>query len=164
MGPKIGFSGNYEFTHLRNGMVVDEWLDSNLVPTEGLNFALNLLFQAGTAKPVGWYIGLGTGTYTPAATDTGVTLPTLVTESTAYSGGVRPAVTVAVASAGAVTNAASKATFTFTSGVTVTNAFVVTTSTGATGTALSSLAVSPSRNMLTGDQLVVTFTLTATSV
>lgn len=161
---KAALSGKYSFTHLRNGAVIDEWEQSNLIPTEGLNYVLDLLFQAVTAKPAGWYIGLGTGAYTPSATDTGANLPTRAVETTSYSGGVRPAVAVAAAAGGAVTNAASKATFTFTAGVTITNAFVVSAPIGATGIALSSLAVAPSRAMITGDQLMVTFTLTASSV
>jgi len=158
-----GFRGMYSFEHVRNGEIIDTWSQPNLIPTEGLNYILDLLFQAGTSKQLGWYMGLGTGGHTPAATDTAANLPTLVVETSAYTG-TRPSVVMLSASGGAATNSASKATFTFTSAVTLTNAFVVSTATGTTGVALSSLAISPSKVMASGDQLIVTFSFSATSV
>lgn len=163
-----GFSGKYHFEHLRDGIVIDEWDEDNLIPTEGLNFVLNVLTQSGTAKLNNWYMGIGTGNYTVAATDTGanITGAGRANETSSYDEAARPAVTLAASTAGSVTNSANKATFTANAGITVTNAFVVSTSPkgDVAGTLLSSLKLSVSKTLASADQLVATFTLTAASV
>lgn len=164
----IGCKGVYQFEHVRGGVVIDSWSDENLVPLEGLNFILNVLAISATSKINTWYLAIGTGNYTVAATDTGANIVGAgrANESSAYTEATRPALVLPASTAGVLTNSASKATFTANAGITVTNAFVVSTSpkADATGTLLSSLKLGTAKTLVSGDQLVVTFTLTATSV
>jgi len=164
----LGFSGHYHFEHMREGAVIDAWDESNLIPTEGLNFVLNVLSQSGTSKINTWYLALGTGNYTVAATDTGANIVGVgrSNETTLYDEATRVALVFPASTAGSLTNTASKATFTFNNTVTITNAFVVSTSpkSDVTGTLLSSLKLGTSKSMIAADQLVVTFVLSASSV
>ena len=163
-----GFTGNYHFEHVRNGEVIDTWDDHNLIPLEGLNFIMNVLANAATAKINTWHVSIGTGNYIVASTDTGANIVGAgrANESILYAEATRPALVLPASTLGILTNTASKATFTANAAVVVTNAFVVSTSPKAdvTGTLLSSLKLTVSKSLVSGDQLVVTFTLTATSV
>lgn len=165
---KTTFSGNYKFEHLRNGAVIDAWEDNNLIPTQGLNFILNVLTQAATTKISTWYLGIGTGNYTVTAGDTGAAIPGVgaANESSAYAEATRPAVTFVASTAATTNNSAAKATFTANGAVTVTNAFLVSTAPkgDTNGTLLSSLKLATAKTLASGDQLIVTFTLTAASV
>lgn len=164
----IGVAGSYNFEVIRDGQVIDAWEDNNLVPTEGLAFLLNLLFDPATAKNTDWYMGLGTGAYTPTAADTGATISGVgaANETSAYTELTRPRVVLPVATSGTVSNSASKATFTANAAITLTNAFVVSTAPkgDTSGRLLSSLAITPGKTLAAGDQLVVTFTFQASSV
>jgi len=137
-------------------------------PLEGLNFILNVLTQTGTTKINTWYVGFGTGNYTVAATDTGANIVGAgrANETSAYSEATRQALVLPASTAAALTNSASKVTITANATVTITNAFVVSTSpkADATGTCLSSLKLTAAKTLSSGEQLVATFTLAATSV
>lgn len=163
---KVAFAGTYHFEHMRGGALIDSWTDTNLIPTEGLNFVLNVLSQAGTTKISTWYLALATGNYTVAATDTGANIVGRATETALYDEATRVLINWVAATAGVLTNAASKATFTFNSAATITNAYVVSTApkSDVSGTCLSSLKLGTSKTMAAADQLVVTFVLTASSV
>ena len=139
-----------------------KWTDEvhNLVTTAGKNDLLNVYFGA-TAKAA-YYVGLK-GAGSPAAGDTAASHAGW-TESSAYSEANRPALSVAAASAGSVTNAASKAVFTMNAGATIAGAILVNNNTkaGATGTLYSAGDFSGgSRTVQSGDTLSVTMTLTA---
>lgn len=153
----------YEFEHRRDGVLLDSWADSNLVPTEGLNSVLGV-FLAAAAQSAAWYVGLGSGNYTVAATDAAANIVARVTEITTYTGN-RPAITFAAPAAGSITNAASKITFTFNAAVaTITNAFIINAATGSAGVLFSSLKLATAKTgFVSGDQLVVTVTVTAAS-
>lgn len=166
-----GFVGKYHFDHLRNGEIIDSWDETNLIPTEGLNFILNVLSQAATTKISTWYVGLGTGNYTVTAADTGtgaawIGSATKAIETSAYTEGTRGLLVLPASTAASLTNSASKITFTANATITVTNAFVLSTGTkgDATGVILSSLKLGTSKTLSSAEQLVVTFTLSATSV
>lgn len=163
-----GLSGKYHFDHVRDGVVIDSWDEENIVPLEGLNFILNVLSQAGTTKINTWYMAIGTGAYTAASTDTGANIVGAgrANETSAYAEATRQALVLPASTSAALTNSASKAVFTANAGITVTNAFVVSTSPKAdvTGTLISSLKLTVSKALVSGDQLVATFTLSATSV
>lgn len=161
---KVGFKGVYEFEHWRAGVLLDKWVDENLIPTEGLNSVLGVSLHA-DAQNVAWYMGLGSGNYTVDPTDAAANIVARVTEVVAYSGN-RPAVVFAAPTAGSITNSASKATFTINAPVaTVTNAFVTSNATGNGGTLMSSLKLGTAKTgFVSGDQIVATFTMTAASV
>lgn len=161
---KVGFTGQYDFELWRDGVMLDTWSEKNLIPTEGLNNILGVSLHA-DAQNVAWYMGIGSGNYTVDPTDAAVNIATRTTEIITYSGN-RPQVVFAVPVFGSITNAANKVTFTFNAPIaTITNAFVMSTSTGSAGVILSSLKlVTAKTGFASGDQLVVAFTMTAASV
>lgn len=162
---KLLVGGRYAAEHIREGRVIDEFEFDNLIVNEGLNSLLNVYLDNSTQIST-WYIGLFQGNYTPVATDAAATIALNSTECSAYSGGVRLNFTPAAASAQSITNSASRATFTFTAGVTLYGAFLVSTSTinGTTGTLFSAARFGSSKVVASGDQLLLTYTLSASSV
>ena len=81
----------------------------NIVTNEGLDRSLDVMV-GGKAQISTWYCGLVETNTTATATMT-YDVP-IFTESTAYDEATRPAYVEATATAGSVTNAANKATFT----------------------------------------------------
>ena len=85
---KLLMGGSFHAELIRDAKVIDEWDFGNIVVNEGLNSALNVLFNGAT--PIGsWYIGLFQGNYTPVATDAAATISANSTECSAYAAGVR---------------------------------------------------------------------------
>lgn len=119
---------------VRAGQVI--WQDGfyNLVPTAGLNKLLDACFSTGLASPA-WYVGLVSSSPTYAATDT-MSSHAGWTENANYSAATRPAYVPGTISAGAVSNTASKASFTISAPTTLSGAFMADSSTksGTSGT------------------------------
>lgn len=162
-GLKIG--GVFHCEHVRNGEVIDAWEDHNLVVNEGLDALLNIMFH-GSTQVTTWYLGLFEGNYTPVSTVTAATITSASTECTAYSETTRQDYVEAAASSQSITNSASKATFTFNATKTIYGAFLVSNSTksGTTGTLFSAARFSTSKSVVSSDQLLLTYTFTASSV
>ena len=159
----IGF--NWEITQTRNGIDIDKWEDHNIVPTEGLVFLLNRLFNKGSGIE-NWYIGLFSGNYTPVATDTGANIASNSTEFTGYSETTRQAMVVPSSITTASTdNSASVAKFTITAGATLYGGFLISDSAknGTTGTLFSGLRFPASKTVEAGDTLSVQLTITLIS-
>lgn len=157
--------GVYSFEQWRDGQLIDAWEETNLIPTEGLTSVLGVYFHA-DAQITSWYMAISSGVYTPNATDTAANIVARATEITGYSEATRRPITFAAASAGSITNAAARATFTMTTSTTINGAFVssVATKSATTGTLVSSLAAGTPRAVIAGDQILATFTVTAASV
>ena len=104
----------WEWEHWRrkNGIyqLIDEWTESNVCTDQGLTDVLGVYFSGDTQKTV-WYIAVFEDNYTPLITNT-YAIPGF-TECTAYDEATRPAWSEAGAAAKAISNAASKASFTF---------------------------------------------------
>ena len=66
-------AGKYHGQIIRDGKVIDEFEDANLVVNEGLNSLLNVYMNAAT-QITAWYIGVFEGNYTPVATVTAATI------------------------------------------------------------------------------------------
>lgn len=156
--------GVFTYQHFREGVLIDEWSDPNLVTNEGLNSLLGIMFHADT-QLTSWYVGLFEGNYTPVATDTAANIASNATETTAYTGTTRPAYTVAAASGQSVTNAASTANFTFNATKTIYGGFVISdnTKSGTTGKLFCASRFTTSRAVVSGDQMLVTYALSAAS-
>lgn len=115
-----------------------KWVETihNLVTDEGLNYALDTVFKAGTQQS-SWFVGLLTATPTPVATDTAVALPTIAggTEFALYTGGTRPGLTLgAISGSGgslSASNTASQAVFTMDTGATSVGGCFIVAGTGA---------------------------------
>lgn len=141
----------------KDGNVVDSETVHNMIPTEGLNHALGVIFK-GTSQVTSWYLGLYEGVYTPASDDTAATIASDATECSAYAESTRvPFVSGAVAS-GSVDNAASRAEFTLNANKTIYGGFLVSSSTkgGTNGVLLSVVRFTSPKVLESGSVLRVT--------
>lgn len=157
--------GIWSGQHIRNGQVIDEWEDKNLVVNEGLNALLDIMFH-GSTQITTWYIGVFEGNYTPVATVTAATITSASTECTTYDEATRVAYDEAAAASQSITNSASKATFTFNATKTIYGAFLVSASakSATSGTLFSAARFSTSKAVADDDQLLLTYTFAASSV
>ena len=78
---KIVVGGTYHGQIVRDGKVIDEWEDHNIVVNEGLNSLLDIMFH-GTTQIGTWYLGLFEANYTPVATVTAATITPAATART----------------------------------------------------------------------------------
>lgn len=149
---------------IRQGDVIDEWEDKNLIVNEGLDATLDIMFHGSTQIST-WYIGLFKGNYTPVATVTAGTITSASTEATEYDESTRVAYNEAAASTQSITNSANKATFTFNDTITVYGAFLVSASakSATTGSLFSAARFGTAKSVVSGDQMLLTYTITAAS-
>lgn len=149
---------------VRNGEVIDEFEDHNLAVDQGLNKLLDVMF-GGAAQISPWYIGLFEGNYVPVAGVTAATINANATECTAYSEATRQEYVEAAAAAKSITNSASKATFTFNASKTIYGAFLISdgTKAGTSGTLFSAARFATPKAVVATDQLLLTYTFSATS-
>jgi hypothetical protein len=161
----IQVKGHYTGQIIRAGKIIDEFEVDNLVVNEGLNHILNTQFNAGT--PVtSWYLGVYEGNYTPVSTVTAATIASAATESTAYASSTRPAWTPASPSSQSITNSASRASFVFNATKTIYGAFLISSATksGTSGVLFSAALFNAAKNVVNLDELLLTYTFTASSV
>jgi hypothetical protein len=127
--------GKFIGTLIRDGKVIDEFEDCNLVVNEGLN-ALNDIMFHGSTQITQWYLGVFEANYTPVSTVTAATIAAAATECTAYASGTRPTYDEAASASQVTTNAASRASFVFNATKTIYGGFLISNSTkgGTTGT------------------------------
>lgn len=162
---KLAVGGRFLIEHYRKGELIDREEIHNLVVNEGLDHVLNTVFHSGTQITT-WYLGLFEGNYTPAANVTAATIASASTECTAYDEATRPAFDEAAASSQSITNSANKAQFTFNATKTIYGAFLVSNSTkGSTsGTLFSAARFNAAKQVVDDDQLLLTYTFTASSI
>lgn len=162
-GMNVG--GRFDFQLVRDGEIIEEWSEDNIVVNEGLNHLLNSTFH-GAAQATTWYCGLFEANYTPVATDTASNIATNATESTAYDETTRPEWVEAAAASQSITNAANKALFTMNETKSIYGAFLVSSNTkgGTSGVLFAATRFAAVRNVVATDQLLVTYTLEAQSV
>ena len=156
--------GVYE--HAVNGKDVRR--DTNRVVAEGLNYILSSALDAGT-QITAWYMALYAGNVSPAAGWTAANFASNATEITSTSegfAGLRKAVNFAAPAAGAITNSASKAEFTIATATALdvngVGIMSVDTRGAVTGTLLSAVKFSATRNLQNADVFSVVYTLTLT--
>lgn len=161
----LNVGGRYIVEHIRNGEVIDSEDITNLVVNEGLDHLLNTVFHGGTQIGT-WYLGLFEGNYTPAPTLTAASIVSAATECTAYDEAQRQEFREGAASAQSISNGANKATFTMNGTKTVYGAFLVSNATkGATsGTLFSAARFASPKQVVDDDQLLLTYTFTASSI
>lgn len=162
------FGGYFTVEHWRDGEKIAEFQSDNIVVNEGLEHMLDEVLSDDTVNHVAdWYIGIFEANYTPLATDTGANIATNSTESTAYDEATRQAWTEAGVTSKSITNNASKATFTINASKTIYGAFLAEASakSGNTGVlmAASNFGVGNERAVVDNDELLITYTLTASS-
>lgn len=71
----LSISGLYSFQHLRDGKIIDEWDQPNIIVDQGLDTILNCSIGPGynrnlSANPLTCYVSLFKNDYTPVAGDT----------------------------------------------------------------------------------------------
>lgn len=162
---KIAVRGVYHGQIIRAGQVIDEFDDPNLVVNEGLNNLLGVYFNA-QAQTTTWYMGIFEGNYTPVATVTAATIASASTESTAYTSGTRPEYVEGAAASQSISNSSNRASFVFNATKTIYGAFLVSSSTksGTSGVLFSAARFASSKAVESGDELLLTYTFTASSV
>lgn len=161
----LAVGGKFLIEHYREGELIDREELSNLVVNEGLNHILDVVLH-GAAQVGTWYLGLFEGNYTPVATVTAATIAAAATETTAYDESTRVVYDEAAPSGQSITNSASKATFTMNASKTIYGAFLVSASakSATTGVLLSAARFGSSKAVVDDDQLLLTYTFSASSV
>jgi len=165
--PAMGLTvaGVFDIEHRRGGDLLHRELAPNVIPTEGLNHILSVLV-AGGAQVNPWYVGLFEGNVTPGASLTHATIPSVLTETTAYDETTRQSYVGGSISGGAVDNSASRAVFTINATKTVYGGFLASSNVkGSTsaGTCLAAAKFASSRAVIDNDELAVKYSLTLTS-
>jgi hypothetical protein len=157
--------GQYDCQIIRDGKVIDEWTEKNLVVNEGLNALLGIMFNA-SAQITTWYCGIFEGNYTPVATVAAANIASASTECTAYVASTRPEYVEAAPSSQSITNSANRASFVFNATKTVYGAFLISSNVknGTTGTLFSAARFATAKGVESGDELLLTYTFTASSV
>lgn len=161
---QLQVGGSFIIEHIRAGEVIDREEIHNLVVDQGLNAMLDIMFH-GTTQINPWYLGLFEGNYTPVAGVTAANIATNSTECTAYDETTRQEYVEAAAASKVTTNSANKATFTFNAGKTIYGAFLISDSTkgGTSGTLFSAARFGTAKTVVSTDQLLLTYTFTASS-
>lgn len=156
--------GIMTFEHLRGGELIEIEHAHNIVTNQGLNHILDVVLH-GTTAVSPWYIAPFEGNYTPLATDTAANITANSTECTAYDEATRVEYNEAAASSQSTTNSANKATFTFNATKTIYGAFLASASakSATTGTLLAAVKAGTSKAVVSADQLLITYTISATS-
>lgn len=163
--PKIAVVGEYHGQIIRKGVVIDEFVERNLVTDEGLNAMLNVTFAGSTQVPT-WYLGVFEANYTPVAGLTAATVASAATECTAYAAANRPTYVEAASTAKSMTNSANRASFVFNATKSIYGAFLVSDNTkgGTSGTLFSAARFSAFKPVVADDELLLTYTFTASSI
>lgn len=117
----------YRIQHIRDGELLSDEVVHNLMPIEGMNYALNAMLKGGTTYNT-WYIALYEGNYVPNDSATMSNIVSAATECTAYTEGARQALTLGTAANGAITNANNVAEFSMNATKTVYGCFISRTS------------------------------------
>ena len=166
--PKAGAIARGMYVHGVNGQ---DWQYSpNILPTEGLNSLLDVALH-GATQITAWYLGLFSGAVTPGASLTAATVTSVLTEITSgtegYSESTRVAWDEAAASAGAITNTASKAAFTIVTAtsLTVNGCFLASASAkgATTGKLMSATRFASARSLSDADIFNLGYSLSLTS-
>jgi hypothetical protein len=157
--------GFFEVDHMRDGELIHRQQAKNIIVNQGLNHALNVILNA-ASQITQWYVAIFEGNYAPVAADTAAGIVANSTESTAYTESTRPTYDEATSTAQSTTNSASRATFSINATKTIYGAYLISSSgkSSATGTLFAAAKFSTSRAVQNLDQLLVTYTINASSV
>ena len=147
-----------------DGVLKEAFEVDNIVVDEGLNNVLNAALRNSGAQTA-WYLGLYAGAYTPVATEIAATVAASAHEFVGYTGGARPQWRPAAAAAKAVTSAAQPAVFTFNANASINGAFLISSSqlSGTSGVLMSIAAFGSAKAVTAGDQLTLTYVMSAAS-
>lgn len=156
--------GVFDVEHRRKGDLLARVAGSNIIPTEGRNHILDVIFHGATqVNP--WYIAPFEGNYTPVAGLTAATFTASATECTAYDESTRVAFNEGAAASGVIDNASNRAVFTMNATKTIYGGALLSVSTksSTSGTLVAAARFSTSRSVVDDDELSVRYQLTLTS-
>lgn len=158
----LKFKGVYTVTHIRNGEIIDQTTEENVVTSEGRNHLLQSYFTGGTAGTK--YVGLFTGNITPTENDVMATFLTNAVEFTGYTEANREQFVGTVTGSG-VSNTTNKAEFTINATGTIRGVFISTNNikAGTSGILFSAKRFDTDRAVNSGDVLQIEWNLTTTS-
>lgn len=161
----IRVGGVFHGQVVRDGVVIDEFEEHNLVVDQGLNHILNVEF-VGTAQIASWYLGVFEGNYTPVAGLLANGIAAAATECTTYDEATRQAFVGVASTAKSMTNTASKATFTFNATKNIYGAFLISDGTkgGTAGVLFAAAKFAAPKGVVATDQLLLSYTFTSASV
>lgn len=144
----VGFT--YHFDLEKDGVVVDSWVDSNVIPVQGLDYIANAIF--GDVAAIGtFYVGVFSNNYIPTSASVAADFPVAMGEFVGYSETARPA-WARINTSGVISNVVSRAAFTVTSPATLYGGVLVSSSVkGSTaGTLLSAARFSSAKTVEAG--------------
>lgn len=158
----IAVGGVFTGQIIRDGKIIDEFSDGNIVVNQGLNSLLNVYLN-GASQIGSWFLGLFEGNYTPVATVTAASIVSAATECVVYNEATRPQFNPAAAASQSITNSASRATFTFNAARNVYGGFLTSASakSSTAGTLFSAARFSTPKAVVSGDQLLLTYNFSA---
>jgi hypothetical protein len=158
------FAGRYDLEIRRVDGTVEHFSDENLIVDEGLNHILNTQLN-GSTQVTTWYLGVFEGNYTPLAGVDAATITASSTESTAYDAATRVEWNEAASTAKSITNSANRASFVFNASKTIYGAFLVSASakSATSGTLFSAARFATAKQVDSGDELLLTYTVTSAS-
>ena len=172
MESNIQLAANWTTELIRGGQLIDVRDEGhNIFTTEGMNFMLDEIFNAGGACTGDLYVGLFNANITPAITDTAAVHLSCtdgtyseLTPTTEMDEAARQAYVVAAAATRNVTNTASKAVFTMATSQTIYGGFICTgsVSTSDSGSLICAKAFT-SRAVVDNDVLNILVSLTMSS-
>lgn len=161
---KMGLRGKWQLEHVRNGAVIGTQDFPNDITNQGKNSLFEIMFHDGTQiASSSWFIGLiSSSSYSALAAGDVMSSHAGWTELTGYTQSTRVAWGPGAAASQSITNA-SPATFDINATGTAKGVFVVSNSTkgGTTGTLWSTALFSADVPVANGDQLRVTYTVSA---
>lgn len=161
---KMGLNGKWQLEHVRGGKVIGTQDFPNDITNQGKNSLFEIMFHDGTQiASSSWFIGLiSSSSYSALAAGDTMSSHSGWTELTGYTQSTRVAWGPGAAASQSITNA-SPATFDINATATAKGIFVVSNSTkgGTTGTLWSTALFSADVPVANGDQLRVTYTVSA---
>lgn len=161
---KVLIGGVYRGKLIRAGRIIEEFEDENIVVNQGLNALLNIGLGS-QAQITQWYLGLFSGNYTPVSSDTAASISANSSETTVYTAGARQLFVPTTSTTQSITNSASTASFTFNATAAIYGAFLASSSiiSGTSGYLMSAAQFGTVKNVVSGDQLLLTYTFNASS-
>lgn len=160
---RIAVGGAFGGRLIRDGVVIDEFETRNIVVNEGLDHILSVCFT-GAPQVTSWYLAPYGNNYVPVSTDKAATIVGNAGEVTKYAGTTRAAFNATEANQ-QVTNAGGVATFTFNDTATIYGAFLASAGqqNSTQGVLFSAAQFSSPKNVVSGDQLLLTYTFAGQS-
>ena len=147
----------YDTEVWRQGQLVSEQRNVNLIPQVGVDYLANVIRGSATLITT-WHVGIFEGNFVPVDGTTATDLPSNAQESVAYDEALRPTWAGVYDGVSIISNAASRATFTMTADKTIFGGFLIASPTkgGNTGTLFSMSRFSTAEELKTQDEFRIT--------